>query len=149
MSSGLKGVKRRWSVKTHILKVYFIQGVPQNMTMVFNIWNNLHTSFVNLLKQANMILEKIITKFLALSKWCRPFYVEFHADFRKLNTTKLYFNSLQHNFKWKDGNAWFTTVPLKPSSDQYCGRYWRFTKCFISTFSWNRRSHLLWNLNRK
>ena len=28
---------------------------------------------------------------------------------------------------WKDGNARFTTVPLKPKSDQKCGRY----RCFF------------------
>ena len=37
----------------------------------------------------------------------------------------------------KDGNARFTTIPLKPLSDQICGRYCRFSsfKVFNSVHS--------------
>ena len=45
---------------------------------------------------------------------------------------------------FKDGNARFTTVSLKPLSDQQCGRYCPF-KVFNSDnshlFSWSRNAH--------
>ena len=74
-------------------------------------------------------LLKFIQKFLKLILTSYPVSTNFFPD--HLNSLNLLIygtvNVISRESCCKEGQVQFTTIPLKPFSNQYCGRYCRFS----------------------